>query len=116
MQQHNLIQDATEKKVSDWVTENIRAADVFKKYDIDFCCGGGVSIESACKKAGVPVEMVMTELSKINQGVDREHDYDHFSLIELADHIECDHSFVRAIMLLVQYAEKAMVMVENYRN
>jgi regulator of cell morphogenesis and NO signaling len=112
MQLHNIIQDAAEKKVSDWVTENIRTADVFKKYDIDFCCGGGVSIESACKKAGVPVELLMTELSKVNQEVDRENDYDQFSLVTLADHIEhIHHSYVReAIMLLVQYAEKVSMV------
>jgi regulator of cell morphogenesis and NO signaling len=112
MQQNNSIHEASEKKVSDWVTENIRTAHVFKKYDIDFCCGGGVSIESACKKAGVPVELLMTELSKVNQELDREHDYDHFSLTALADHIEnVHHSYVReAIILLVQYAEKVSMV------
>lgn len=111
-QHHNLIQEASEKKVSDWVTENIRTAHVFKKYDIDFCCGGGVSVEADCKKAGVPVELLMSELSNVNQEQDKAHDYDHFSLIELADHIEKEHhSYVReAIILLVQYSEKVAMV------
>jgi regulator of cell morphogenesis and NO signaling len=112
MEHQNLIREASEKKVSDWVTENIRTAHVFKKYDIDFCCGGGVSVESACKKAGVPVELLITELSTVDQEVHREHDYDHFTLIELADHIEnVHHSYVReAIILLLQYAEKVAMV------
>ena len=39
-----------EKTVADYVTENIKTAHIFKKHGIDFCCGGGVSIEKVCKK------------------------------------------------------------------
>ncbi|MGM0636016.1 MAG: DUF542 domain-containing protein [Bacteroidota bacterium] len=38
------------KKVADLVTENINTAHVFKKHGIDFCCGGGISIEAVCEK------------------------------------------------------------------
>ena len=34
-----------ERRVGDLVKENIKTAHVFKKYGIDFCCGGGITIE-----------------------------------------------------------------------
>ena len=51
-----------DKTVADVVTENIKAAHVFKKYGIDFCCGGGVSIKKACEKAEIDPVLVETEI------------------------------------------------------
>lgn len=39
-----------ELKIADVVSNNIKTADIFKKYGIDFCCGGGISIAKACEK------------------------------------------------------------------
>ena len=39
-----------EKTVAEIVTENIKTAAIFKKHGIDFCCGGGISLEKVCKK------------------------------------------------------------------
>ncbi|MCZ2443857.1 MAG: DUF542 domain-containing protein, partial [Flavobacteriales bacterium] len=38
-------QELKEKTVGELVKENIKMAHVFKKYGIDFCCGGGISVQ-----------------------------------------------------------------------
>jgi regulator of cell morphogenesis and NO signaling len=38
------------KTVGELVTEDIRTATVFKKFGIDFCCGGGKPIQDACEE------------------------------------------------------------------
>ena len=50
--------------VAEVVTKNIKSAHVFKKYGIDFCCGGGISIAEACKKNGIDSESLIADLSK----------------------------------------------------
>jgi regulator of cell morphogenesis and NO signaling len=113
MQQDPIIkQEAASRKVADWVTENINTAHVFKKYDIDFCCGGGVDLATACNKAGVPIEQVLTELTAVDQEVGADHGYDLWTLRDLADHIEeRHHTYVReAIILLLQYSEKVSMV------
>ena len=48
-----------EVNVSDVVSENIQAAHIFKKYGIDFCCGGGVSIQKICLKKNIDVALLL---------------------------------------------------------
>ncbi len=51
--------------VGEIVASDYRKADVFSKYNIDFCCGGKVSLETACNKANVKIETVEGELKSI---------------------------------------------------
>ena len=48
--------------VTDIVVHDYRAADVFLKYDIDFCCGGKWPLDIACKAKGLETETVLQEL------------------------------------------------------
>ena len=40
------------------MAEDFAAASVFKKYGIDFCCHGEVTLEKACADLGLAVEEV----------------------------------------------------------
>ena len=51
--------------VGDIVSENFQAAGVLRKYDIDFCCGGGVSLKEACRKKDVNPKELLAQLSQI---------------------------------------------------
>lgn len=97
-----------ERIVAEVVTENIRAAHVFKKYGIDFCCQGGVSIKHACNEANIEPEVLIAELKKLDVTTDRASDYDSWKLDFLADHIvNVHHHYVdESSPMLLQYASK----------
>ena len=48
----------TEKTIGEMVAEDFRAAQVFRKYKIDFCCKGGRTIEEACEKKNINLENI----------------------------------------------------------
>ncbi|HLV92459.1 MAG TPA: iron-sulfur cluster repair di-iron protein [Aequorivita sp.] len=97
-----------EKTVAEVVTENIKAAHVFKKYGIDFCCGGGVSIQRACEKAKVDANLLINELINLNTAPDRGSNYNSWKLDFLTDHIiNVHHQYVEeSSPLLLQYAKR----------
>src|SRR5690554_3648194 len=97
-----------EKTVANVVTENIKAAHVFKKYGIDFCCGGGVSIKRACEKANVNLEELTEELLRLDNQPDRSSNYNSWKLDFLTDHIiNVHHQYVEeSSPLLLQYAKR----------
>lgn len=96
------------KTVAAMVTENIKTAHIFKKYGIDFCCGGGVSIARACEKANVDYELLKNDLLNVENKNSRATDYNSWELDFLTDHIiNVHHSYVEEnIPLLMQYAAR----------
>lgn len=97
-----------EKTVADYVTENIKTAHIFKKYGIDFCCGGNISIEKACAKKNIEVKLVEKELSEVGVVRDLIEDYDKWDLDFLMIYIEnVHHTYVKeSLPLISQYANK----------
>ncbi len=51
-----------EKTVRDLALEIPSATRVFEKMGIDYCCGGGQSLEQACRTADVPMAGVLEAL------------------------------------------------------
>ncbi len=96
------------KTVADIVTENIKTADVFKKHGIDFCCGGGISIEKACSKNSVDYKTLEKELIAVNEVTSRTYDYNSWDLAFLIDHIvNIHHTYVQeSIPIILQYSDK----------
>ncbi|MDX6747269.1 iron-sulfur cluster repair di-iron protein [Polaribacter sp. PL03] len=107
-----------ENTVAEVVTYNIKTADVFKKYGIDFCCGGGISIEKACKKNNVSFEEMEKELLDINNPTSNTYNYDGWKLEFLVNHIEnVHHVYVKeSSPIILQYAAKvAKVHGHHYK-
>lgn len=96
------------KTVADLVTENIKTAHVFKKYGIDFCCGGGISIQKACEKANINYADLERDLLNVDNTNSRATNYNSWELDFLTDHIiNVHHSYVEEnIPLLIQYAAR----------
>lgn len=61
----------TEKSlVKDIVNELPKTADIFKKYRIDFCCGGNIPLVEAASERAVNMETLTTELVQIYENND----------------------------------------------
>lgn len=98
----------SEKKVADIVAENIKTAHVFKKHGIDFCCGGGISIEKACEKKKIDLDTILEDLSNIETNVLPSQNFNNWDLDFLADYIVNTHHayVVEAIGLIEAYAAR----------
>ena len=96
------------KTVAEVVSENIKASNIFKKHGIDFCCGGGISLEKACEKNGVDYSTLERELIAVDETPNRNYDYNNWDLGFLIDHIEnVHHTYVeQSLPIILQYAEK----------
>lgn len=96
------------KTVADIVTENIKTAQVFKKYGIDFCCQGGISLEKAAEKANIEYNVLLSELENVENSTSRANDYNSWKLDFLTDHvIIVHHGYVEEnIPIIKQYAQK----------
>lgn len=105
------------KTVAELVTENIKTAHIFKKHGIDFCCGGGVSIERACEKKGIDCKTLEEELTQALNTNDRTYNYKSWKPDFLTDHIiNVHHAYVEENSpLLLQYADRVM-QVHGHHN
>ena len=97
------------RTIKEIVVDDYRTAAVFQQYGLDFCCGGGATVERACEKKGINVNDLLTDLHQVltvpSAGEPR------FNLWEpdlLIDYIlQNHHSYVRSVLpALLQHAEK----------
>ncbi|MCD6023651.1 MAG: iron-sulfur cluster repair di-iron protein [Fibrobacteria bacterium] len=85
---------------------------VFEKAGMDYCCGGGVSLEAACKERRLDTAALLTELEACAGIEHASEDVSTLSLAGLADHIESTHhAYLRAELprLLAMTEKVAMV-------
>lgn len=93
------------------VAKDLSKAQVFKKYGLDFCCGGKKTLKEACAEKGIALSMVENELQHTGKfQSSRPLPYDDWSLDFLADYIvNTHHSYVRKNLPDIRtYAEKVM--------
>ncbi|HVT85024.1 MAG TPA: iron-sulfur cluster repair di-iron protein [Chitinophagaceae bacterium] len=91
--------------------KDLRKAQIFKKYGLDFCCGGKKTVKEACQEKGLDVTRIEQELQQAdNLPASRPLPYNDWSLDFLADYIvNTHHSYVvKTLPDIKAYAEKVM--------
>jgi len=90
--------------------KDLRKAEVFKKYGLDFCCGGKKTVKEACAEKGLDVTKIEQELQNSDKTsfTARPLPYNDWNLDFLADYIvNTHHSYVKkTIPDIKSYAEK----------
>ncbi len=50
------------KSVGEIASENPEKIGVFKKYGVDFCCGGSKTLQDVCEESGIDRILIVDEL------------------------------------------------------
>ena len=106
---HNAtIMETINKTVGQIVREDYRAADVFEKFGIDFCCAGKIPLEQSCKERGLEEKTVREELEHYLAASKPTIDFNSMLLSELADYIvNIHHAYVEETgPVILKYLEK----------
>jgi regulator of cell morphogenesis and NO signaling len=78
--------------IGELVAQDYRAASVFKKYGIDFCCRGNRTIQDACEAKNIDASSVLVDLNEANKASTASSiDYQSWPLDLLVDYIEKKH-------------------------
>jgi regulator of cell morphogenesis and NO signaling len=85
----NLNSSYTNRTISEIVRTDYRTADIFKKYGINYCCGGNLSMQEACTQKDLNLEAISYELQQATRNVQlfNHLDFDNWKIDFLADYI-----------------------------
>ena len=103
------MQNIKDLTIAEIVAKDFRTSDVFRKHQIDFCCGGKISLLDAKQQYGIEPETLVNEITEVlNSSASTVHAYNDWDLDFLADFIErTHHQFVRKeIPVLEAYLSK----------
>lgn len=83
--------EAEGESVGQIAAKDLRKAEVFKKYGIDFCCGGKKSLKQVCEEKGLELATVEAELDNARETQPAAENYDRWNIDFLADYIYNKH-------------------------
>ena len=101
----------SEETLGQIVATDLRKAQIFKKYGLDFCCGGKKTVKQACAEKGLDVTKIEQELQQADKTpISRPLPYGDWSLDFLSDYIvNTHHSYVNKNLPDIKaFAEKVM--------
>ena len=113
-----LMEQYNSQTIKEIVTQNFRAASVFEKYSLDFCCKGGRTITDACKEKNLDPSPIFTELQSLNNAADNTvQRFNQWSPDFLVSYIiENHHAYIRQVIpsLLAHTRKVASVHGERH--
>ena len=98
-----------EQTIGAIVAKDYRTVAVFSKHGIDFCCGGEVSLASACKEKALDITSVIKEINESKgKPLDRSQNYASWDLSFMADYlINTHHVYLKDnLEMIVSYVDK----------
>ena len=98
-----------QENIGQIAAKDLRKAEVFKKYGIDFCCGGKKTVREVCAEKGIDAEMVERELNQPIANVTNSNmNFTEWNIDFLADYVvNTHHNFVRKYLPeITAYAKK----------
>ena len=107
----------TETQIGDIVASDYRSASVFRKYGIDFCCGGGKMLGAVCESKGLNPQQILSDLMALEKEAMPGDNYKEWSLSRLTDHIiEKHHLYTRSVITDLKHYLKKVARVHGDHN
>lgn len=107
----------TSTSIGEIVKKDFRAAAVFERYGLDFCCGGKKSIGQGCAEKGIDPEKVLSDVVKLQNAAGRVENFDAWEIDFLADYIiNRHHSFVRSQLPVLSAHIRKIISVHGERH
>jgi regulator of cell morphogenesis and NO signaling len=104
------------KTIGELVASDYRKAEIFRKFGLDFCCGGHKSLKEACENKGINVLEVEKALEEVEKTpVNHQQDFNKWDLDFLADYIiNTHHRYVNdSLPLLYEFSNKVATVHGN---
>lgn len=100
--------------VRDLVNRDFRAASVFHRYGIDFCCGGGKPLADVCRSQKLDAATVVEEIARACAEPSTEPPYTAWEADMLARHIVArHHAYCRAVLPAIAAHTKKLADVHG---
>lgn len=104
--------------IGDFVANDFRNAQIFKKLGIDFCCGGKKTLEEVCNAKGIDIQTLKAKLVEMQtRGKGDTINYDSWDIGFLSDYIiNTHHVYVKeSLPFILELASKvAMAHGQNH--
>lgn len=88
--------DTEDITIAEISATDIRKIEVFRKYGIDFCCGGKKTLKSVCEEKGLDILSIQNELDAQSKSSEEPFAFNDWSLDFLSEYIvQRHHNYVR---------------------
>lgn len=97
------------------VVNDYRSSTVFREFGLDFCCGGGISLEEGCQKKGINIDAIVAKLNALdNVKTSVNQDFKEWDPAFLCDYImNVHHHYVRRILPDLDFYTKKIAKVHG---